>query len=342
MWNSFINKFGLSKKPAVQDQPITTRTTLYVKKDGNDYMVSHLALGGGYAEYNNKKENGSDCWTSDGVSPDTAFGDANVSANPPVVVPIMVKDTLIATTKCEGKNPDEYKKSSSDSDMKVAIMKHVRIRFAQLECILDANSDVKVIIGGGTVDGNYTFVNDGGETKPTLGRKLAVDQWKSHSETQHNGENEGNEVADEIENLWKKLEKKYKSEKRLFIGAVGFDHAIKETKVKKSREKEKTDFGIANLDPSDKLIHVWGANINNFDKSNHGGGGQADSMQHSKEETNPAGAFGIITTPVGATAQTIEVSNDELLKLFTGDSAGGSKPRNRTRSKKRRNSRKSK
>ena len=304
-------------KPIVQEQPITNRKTLYVKKDGNDYMVSHLALGG-YDKYNG--ENG--CWTSDGVS----SASAGASANPPVSVPEMVNDNLIANAKCKKvKKPELYNKQSGDSVMKVAIMNHVRIRFAQLNCILDANPDVKVIIGGKGKN-------------PTLGRGIAVNQWSDKTE--------GKDVADEIEKLCGELMNDYSSghdNKRIFFGVVGFDHRLN-PKYKNHRINDIKLFNIGNnLDPSNKLIHVWGANITNFDKSNAGGGGQANPMEHHhNKSTNPAGAFGIITTPAGATAETINKSNAELLKLFTDDSAGGSKPRNRTRSKKRRNSRKSK
>ena len=334
------NKFGLSKTPAapiVSKQPITNQTTLYVKKVGDgDYMVSHLALGG-YDKYTDA--GGKGCWTSDGV-PSGIAGD---TANPPVKIPEMVEDTLIANTKCKDK-PEVYQQSG-DSDMKVAIMNHVRIRFAQLECILEKNDNVKVIIGGGTVDNTYKF-KDGGDTKPTLGRDLAVKQWKEHIETKNDKEG-GKDVADAIEDYCNRLMgtfNKRDNPKRIFIGVVGFDHQLNSA-FKKSRDKEKTDFGIDNLDPSEKLIHVWGANIKNFDKSNDdSGSGQAAAVRHRKAKdntSNAAGAFGIITTPLNATAENIALSNEKLLKLFT-PAIGGSKPRNRTRSKKRRNSRKSK
>jgi len=346
MWGSFKDKFVFGEKvdKEEQDKP-ETRNTLYVKKVGgnDDYMVSHLALGG-YTEYT-KGSNG--CWTSDGVSSvRTTTNVSQTKVKSSILIPKMEEDTLIANARCKKSDIKKYTETSGDSVMKIAIMNHVILRFAQLDCILGKNTDVKAIIGGGTVDENYNF-KIGGELKPTLGRGLAIDQWVGYDSTK--GKKHGNDVAAEIENLWKNLEIKYNKDdgkKRLFIGVVGFNHNLKDG-FKSSRDKETNDFGIDNLDPSNKLIHVWGANITNFDKSNIGGAGQADSMQYysTRQATNPAGAFGIITTPTGAKqddGSDIAESNEKLIKIFfTDDETGGSKPRNRTRSKKRRNSRKS-
>ena len=206
-------------------------------------------------------------------------------------------------------------------------MNHVNIRFAQLECILNKYPDVKCIIGGGTVDDNYMY-NKNGTLKPTLGRGLALDQWDNQDECKA--------VADAIEQKWNDFMKKYntKENERLFIGVVGFDDKL-DKQIKKSREEEEKTFGISDLNPSNTLIHVWGANITNFDKSNVGGDGQADAMQHTNGTTNSAGAFGIITTPTnGGNEKTINKSNEELLKKHFTKSKSGGKTRSNKKCKK--------
>ena len=348
------NKFGLSKTPAapiVSKQPITNQTTLYVKKVGDgDYMVSHLALGG-YDKY--KKESDSDCWTFDGVSSVVATtGSADATAgveegvfNAPedekskrhiTNADEMVEDTTNDQCKTSYKLSDKYvdainktKNIGGNSDIQnttLELLKHIDIRFTQLECLIKEDTKKKVVIAGTK-----------GNNRSTLGIGLArgAGQWG---------------VSDSIVKPFKLSEGYEKTTQgKCYDNVISLITAWCNYLIK--TYPDRVSYGGIGIDASTKAmdnenIHVWGANIKNFNKSNDtSGSGQADAVRYENavnKNSNAAGAFGIITTPVGANAQTIDASNKELLKLFTDDSAGGSKPRNRTRSKKRRNSRKSK
>lgn len=354
MWNSFINKFSSSEKnPNTIVQPIAGRTTLYVKKVGNgDYMVSHLALDGGYDKYD---KNGSDCWTSDGVSSVvTTTGSADATAGVEEGVfnapedkkskrhitkdADMVADTTNDQCKTSYKESINYtdainktRSISGYSDIQnttLELLKHIDIRFTQLKCLIKEDTKKKVVIAGTK-----------GDNRSTLGIGLArgAGQWG---------------VSDSIDKPFK-LRKGYKetTQGKCYDIMIGLITAWCNDLIKDyPKQVSYGSIGINQKEEENEMtndvIHVWGANITNFNKSNDDkGGGQAAAVRYenAKDKTsNAAGAFGIITTPVGATAKTIADYNEELLKLFKSDSAGGSKPRNRTRSKKRRNSRKSK
>ena len=342
-------------------QPITTRTTLYVKKDGNDYMVSHLALGGKYAEYN-KKENGSDCWISDGVpsgiADDTATDTAVVASlsvnsytatkgsdKVPVadkITNVMCTDKYTASKKLTGAlEALTTLKETSNEVVKFTegLLNHIDIRFTHLMCLLKMHNVVVVVIAG--------------NGKHNLGSNRARKQWELKEKevsaytdddkalksktsdafilaTDYHETLNGKcyDIVIELINLWcKDLITAYGD--RVTYGSIGIEQN------KKSKNK-----GMSN-----DVIHVWGANINNFNKSNdESGSGQADAVRYNKavvKTSNAAGAFGIITTPYG-NWKTDFKNNNLMDKSFTQSSVGGSKPRNRTRSKKRRNSRKSK
>jgi hypothetical protein len=361
MWGIFKSKFGSSKEVDKEEEQPTPRDTLYVKKvggGGNDYMVSHLALGG-YEEY--KRDSSNNCWTPDGVS---SSGSATITAASSLIsLPkneyISTKgsdkdpvDDTITTSKCGDKYESsgmfnkalsELKKLSSANETEQKylaftsnLLYHIDIRFTHLMCLLKNNSVVSVVIAG--VGGKHN-----------LGSNLARGQWGLEKKNTDDYTDADKAIIKKTPNTFI-LADKYKETLNgkcydIVIGLITSwcDHL-------RTTYPDRVTYGGIGIDEkgdkgmSNRNIHVWGANITNFNKSNDtGGDGQANYVRYKKAtdpNTNAAGAFGIITTPAGR--WDTDFKNEELIEeSFTKSTAGGSKPRNRTRSKKRRNSRKS-
>jgi len=139
------------------------------------------------------------------------------------------------------------------------IKQHQANRFKELEFILDNNSTVKVIIPGI-------------ETKHNLGTGLAIGQWES----------------------W---ENKLGSKLKTKFSTTNIDNLTKFVNELDTKYKGRISFGIigdkASSPPSKTVIHVWGANENNWnlkDQTDIVGGGQAAAFKKQK-----VGVFGIAT-----------------------------------------------
>jgi hypothetical protein len=326
----------------------TTNKTLYVKKDGSDYMVSHLPLGG-YEKYDG--ENG--CWTSaDGVS---SFGTATITEehkNEYILTEGSDKEPVLDTNvKCTLKEKISRtlvstalnklttlgfprKKETYYFNITRELLTHINIRFAYLNCLLETKPSLKVVIAG----------DDG---KHNLGSNLARGQWELKRKEKADLDNADKKILLKNKNAFI-LETNYN---KTFNGKcydIVIEFINEWCKSLIDTYKGHVTYGIIGIDKGmdNTHIHVWGANIKNFNKSNDkGGGGQANAVRYNKADpkTNAAGAFGIITTPIDATTEALADSNMDLIETsFAMPSVGGSNPHNRTRSKKRRNSRKSK
>ena len=336
--------------------------TLYVwKKNNEQFMVSKNAIDG-YVKYT---KTGDGCWipddgvvatsesegvktseeSSEGVNKGTANkGTANETTSIKQVK--TSKELDITTVNCNSNyNPSDINNMPNMtsltkvlSDLKNALtgahpinttalfteelVRHINIRFTHLECLLTQTSDLHVVIAGvaktGDVEGHHN-----------LGTGLAVEQWgvgtvdNTGKGTLNNGYNttpkgQCYDIVQTLINMWcRKLMTTYK--RRVTYGIVGFNIM------------------------SNKIINVWGANLSNYKESNKkGGGGQADNVKDPNlDEGNAAGAFGIITTPLGIkgwdtnfTEKSSPFNNADLIKAsFTGSVKGG----NKSKTKKRRN-----
>lgn len=153
------------------------------------------------------------------------------------------------------------------------VIQHQKNRFNELEYILDNTTDVKVIIAGNP-----------NTDKHALGIGLAKDQWKNWGDTEINRPNH-TKMIDNLNSLVKSIMKKY--EDRVSLGAIGLS-----TKTTKKGQNFCNQDPMQN--PSSKIIHVWGANENNWNLPTNTpipGGGQVDCL-----DKQTPGIFGIATT----------------------------------------------
>ena len=157
-----------------------------------------------------------------------------------------------------------------------AVIDHQINRFNELDFILQNNSKISVIIAGDTTTNTHN-----------LGTNLAIEQWDQlHNIDITKVKVNGFTMNAHLNNLIKKLQKKYP--KRIYLGAIGI--AGKKTK--------NSDINYCNEikanNPSKNIIHVWGANEQNWNL-NTGitipGHGQVDCL-----DKQMPGVFGIATT----------------------------------------------
>ena len=345
---------------------------LYVwKKNDEQFMVSKLPLGDIYVKYT---KTGNGCWipddgvvasekSSEGVSSEVKASEVKASDNEGVSSEGVNKGTSttstttskqvktskeldITTVNCNSNyNPSDMPNmiglTKLLSDLKTALtnaqpidttalfteelVRHINIRFAHLECLLKQHTGLSVVIAGVAKTGED-------EGHHNLGTGYAMGQWRVGIVDSITGKgtlipNYKNtsrglcyDIVQTLITAWcQKLMKTYVN--RVYYGDVGID------------------YGMSNTN-----INVWGANLGNYNKSNIGGKGQAEVVgDNDGKKTNKAGAFGIITTPLGIkgwdTTFTKEKSpflNDELIaSSFTGLVKGGNKSKSKT--KKRRN-----
>ena len=166
---------------------------------------------------------------------------------------------------------------NSNTDKLIKIKKHIEIRFNQLDKLLSNDKSKKVIIAGKSkvkygniTKNNYKFINDVthyGSFGHRLGTGLAIGQW---------GDRES----------WFSMIKYINSKVEYLMNKFG-------------PSVIKVGFVGAKQNPSNKLIHIWGANATNWNLKpgeKIQGGGQAAHMGIQKP-----GIFGIITTPSGGT-----------------------------------------
>jgi len=157
-----------------------------------------------------------------------------------------------------------------------AVIDHQINRFNELDFILKTNPKIKIIIAGDTTTNTHN-----------LGTNLAIQQWDQlHNIDITKVKVNGFTMNAHLTNLIKKLQKKYP--KRIYLGAIGI--AGKKTK--------NLDINYCNEikanNPSKNIIHVWGANEQNWNL-NTGiripGSGQVDCLNK-----QTPGVFGIATT----------------------------------------------
>lgn len=171
------------------------------------------------------------------------------------------------------------------------IKQHQKNRFAELDYILEHNSNVNVIIAhDNIIDKNYIH---------SLGTGLAIGQWEiweKYQEKKLGLKLQTKFSTTNIENLTtlvNELYKKYKS--RISFGKIGY----KESKP-----------------PSKTVIHVWGANEKNWNLQNDviiPGAGQAKAF---KKQT--VGVFGIATIYHGPDlfSEPLQVEPNTIKQLF--------------------------
>ena len=174
------------------------------------------------------------------------------------------------------------------------VIEHQKNRFKELEYILDNTTDVKVIIAGNPKTGNHA-----------LGTGFAKDQWKKWGDNNTNRPNH-TKMIDNLDILVKSIMKKYKD--RVSLGAIGLSTKTTNRGQNFCNEDPK-------LNPSSKIIHVWGANENNWNRPTDkiiSGGGQVECL-----DTQMPGIFGIATTVHNAKPNSIPNSIDNLFKDTT-------------------------
>lgn len=189
--------------------------------------------------------------------------------------------------------PEEFisiQSNSPDDPLIVAILNHQKYRFAQLYRLLQNDDDVMVVI---PIDTKSSSLEHG------LGKGLAVDQW-----------GDTNKSKQSIANLTALVNRLITTfPKRVKYGAVGtnanaksFSSSVLTPFVNKLPQSEKDKLigynrnSITLTTPSDKIYHVWGANVTNWNLpvgTTIKGLGQAEGMEKQK-----VGIFGVITTPL--------------------------------------------
>lgn len=180
-----------------------------------------------------------------------------------------------------------------------AIMQHQTNRFAELEYILEKNPEIIVIIAG-----------DPKTNKHALGTGLAIGQWKTYSNIDINTQtikinNKDITMNEHITQIITNLQTKFGD--RVKLGAIGL-----------SDRKTSGGTNFCNTDsknnPSKKIIHVWGANENNWNLPTGkkiDGGGQVDCL-----ENQTPGVFGIVTTYWNGGHDTLFTDTTDKLKDY--------------------------
>ena len=157
------------------------------------------------------------------------------------------------------------------------VIQHQKNRFQELEYILD-NTNAKAIIAG--------FPDS---QMHALGVGLAKEQWERWGDMKKNRKH-WKKMQDNLKILFDGIIQKYKDKGRVTVGAIGLST--------KTNIDPKTGNNLCNEDltknPSEKIIHVWGANEGNWNLDNNEeieGGGQILCL-----DKQIPGIFGIVTT----------------------------------------------
>ena len=149
------------------------------------------------------------------------------------------------------------------------IKKHQTDSFYLLDNLLNANSNLKVIIPGRTPDTYY------------LGTGIAKNEWYRYNDGK--GKTLHDNMISHLKNLIDNLIKKYST--RVILQNVG-----------NSNKKCKFGNNDPNMNPSKDIIHVWGANYDNWNSlkgTTINGDGQAECF-----DKQDIGIFGINTMPI--------------------------------------------
>ena len=199
--------------------------------------------------------------------------------------------------------PDEFEKNPNKTSVPELIRNHQKYRFAQLYRLLESDRTITVVIPFNIKKGVHTLEHG-------LGKGLATGQW--------NNDSNSNDSIANLTSLVNKLFEKFPE--RVKYGAVGtrekesainFASKVITPFIKANLKKKDMDkiigydeTSMTLLEPSEKLYHVWGANVTNWNL-NIGtlieGGNQANGMGIQKP-----GIFGVITTPVYTNGSNIE------------------------------------
>jgi hypothetical protein len=165
------------------------------------------------------------------------------------------------------------------------VIEHQNKRFKELSNLLESNLSLHVIIAGDATKGTHA-----------LGTGIAKSSWIDKVEY--------DKMLLNITVLVKNLLDKYK--KRVELGAIGF--AKNHDSNHKDRKYCNKDLS---KDPSSNWIHVWGANVGNWNKKNGEkfyGTGQVESFYENvntdKYVIQKSGIFGVITMPLNTEQET--------------------------------------
>ena len=155
-----------------------------------------------------------------------------------------------------------------------SVLSHQMRRFIQLDELLSANDNVKVIISG--IEGTLSHTLGTGDDD--------IKDWKKYKINIKTDEIAGSTMFKHLLELIKNLKDKFNTldNKRVTIGPIGKNN---------NKQYCNTD---SSKNPSATYIHVWGANENNWNlpvNSELKGSEQADCMK-----TQSPGVFGIVTT----------------------------------------------
>jgi len=194
--------------------------------------------------------------------------------------------------------PNEFTQMNSGSDderVSVAILNHQKHRFALLWRLLKSNPEITVVIPFDGTDKSLRLEHG-------LGKGKAIPEW--------NDENKSESSIDNLTALVNRLMSEFPTRVKYGIVGAPLQHVEKYSATVSSGylsklqpdEKNKLigysdELGLIGLNPpSDKVYHVWGANVNNWNLpvgTMIYGGQQANGMG-----TQQIGIFGVITTPL--------------------------------------------
>jgi hypothetical protein len=161
------------------------------------------------------------------------------------------------------------------------VIEHQKRRFFELRNLLDSNSSLRIIIAGNPSTGEHA-----------LGTQRAKNAWRSNLLGY-------NQMIANITELVNNLLSDTEYNGRVFLGAIGFNKNY----LAGHGSRQYCNNNPAN-NPSSDLIHVWGANVGNYNKKNgesFGGSGQVESfydVPNVNRVTQQDGIFGIITMPI--------------------------------------------
>ena len=197
--------------------------------------------------------------------------------------------------------PDEFEKNLSNNlSVPELIINHQKYRFAQLYRLLESEPTITVVIP-------FNF-KEGLELEHGLGKGLAVDQWTGSGYTKQDSDDSIANLTSLVNKLFEKFPEHVK------YGLVGTKPLSKslanwvETVIGKLENKNKligyNKGKVSQTTPSNKLYHVWGANVTNW--NNNIGGTILGLSQASGMGKQNIGIFGVITTPVNTNSGNIE------------------------------------